>query len=220
MRHRTVRHMGKAFAFAAMLLAGACCFAQTPAPAGRPPTQLPHDTHDGVTVSVDPYSEAGRSKQKFGKADPLPEGILPVEVFVRNETEQPIRIDLSTIQMEVRLKDAPRQDVDSLTVAEVASIMAHPEGASEPQARRFPIGIPTGGNDKKVNKFVELLHPLALDSDVVPAMGQIHGFLFFNVSHDVSLVVDASVYMPDLTIIPSKKPLIFFEVPLVNKPKE
>jgi len=207
--------------FAAMLVAGACAFAQTPAPPGRPASasaSLAHDTHDGLTISVDPYTEAGRSKQKLGKADPFPEGILPVEVFMWNETDQPLRINLSTVQLEVR-PESGRQDVDSLTVAEVASIIVHPEGTPEPHTRRFPIGIPDA-TDKKVDKLVEVLQPFALDSDVVPPMGQIHGFLFFNVSHNVSLVKNASLYVPDVTMIPSKKALIFFEVPLANKPKE
>jgi hypothetical protein len=205
----------------AALVAVTCTFAQTPAPAGRSASggaSLAHDTHDGLTISVDPYSEAARSKQKFGKADPFPVGILPVEVFLRNETDQPLRINLSTIQLEVR-PDSGRQDVDNLTVAEVATIVVHPEGAPEPHARRFPIGIPAS-NDKKVDKLVEVLQPLSLDSDVVPPMNQIHGFLFFNVSHDVSLVKNASLYVPDVTMVPSKKALIFFEVPLVSKPKE
>ena len=56
----------------------------------------------GLNVSADPYTDAERAKKKFGKANPIPAGILPVEVFLRNELDQPIRIDLSTIQLTVR----------------------------------------------------------------------------------------------------------------------
>ena len=98
---------------------------------------LAHDTHDGLTISVDPYSQAVRSKQKFGKADPFPMGILPVEVFIRNETEQPLRINLSTIRLEVvPLGPSGRH---SLTVPEVATMIVHLEGTPEPHARRFPL---------------------------------------------------------------------------------
>jgi len=221
MKHRTISTMRKLLLFSATLMVGAYALAQGPAATERPAVaaaSLAHDTHDGLTISVDPYSEAVRSKQKFGKADPFPMGILPVEVFVRNETDQSLRINLSTIQLEVR-PDSGRQDVDSLTVAEVATIIVHPEGTPEPHVRRFPIGIPAS-TDKKVDKLVETLQPFSLDADVVPPLNQIHGFLFFNVSHDVSLVKDASLYVPDVTMIPSKKALIFFEVPLVNKRKE
>lgn len=212
--------MAKSFAFAALLFACACSFAQTPSASGDSTPALPHDTHEGMTVSVDPYRDAARSKQKFGKADPLPTGILPVEVFIRNDSDQPLRIDLSSIQMEVHPEGSERQDIDNLSASEVAAIMAHPGGPATPHTRRIPIGIPTGGNDKKVDKLVEVLHPLELDADVVPPSGQIHGFLFFNVNHQLSVVEDASLYMPDVTIIPSKTPLIFFEVPMVSKPKE
>ena len=58
---------------------------------------LAHDTHEGMTILADSYDEPARAKEKFGKADPIQVGILPVEVFLRNESDHPIRIDLNTI---------------------------------------------------------------------------------------------------------------------------
>src|SRR5215469_14709809 len=105
--------------FAAMVLAGASVFAlagtsSSGAPAAQTSQQqsLAHDRHDGLEVSADPYTDIERAKKKFGKANPVPAGILPVEVFLRNELDQPIKIDLSTIQLEVRPPEGQRQDVD------------------------------------------------------------------------------------------------------------
>src|SRR5579872_1230740 len=89
---------------AAMILGLTLAYGQAsgPATSSGDQTTLVHDRHDGLDVSADPYIDAERTKKKFGKADPLPAGILAVEVFLRNELDQPIRIDLSTVQLDIR----------------------------------------------------------------------------------------------------------------------
>ena len=186
----------------------------TPArPAANSPASLPQDRHEGLTVSADSYTESGRAKDKFGKANPVQVGILPVEVFLTNETTKPIRIDMSTIQLEVYFQNGRHQDVDWLAPEEVAMAIAHPGGPPAPRSRRFPIGIPTGA-DKKADKLAEILRPLSLDVDIVPPLGTIRGFLFFDLNHDMSLAEGARLYLPDVTSVPTKKPLMFFEVAL------
>ena len=185
-----------------------------PDPSGSAQTTLVHDRHEGLDVSADPYTDTERAKNKFGKANPVPAGILPVEVFLRNELDQPIRIDLSTVQLEIRPPEGQRQEIDALDTEEVARAMVHPEGARTPSTRRFPpIGVPST-NDKKVDSMMQNLRPFALDADVVPPNAMIHGFLFFNVSHSLSVASYASLYIRDAMIAPSNKPLMFYEVSL------
>lgn len=199
------------------LLAGGAAFTQNSSPSPANPahsaTSLPQDRHEGMTISADCYNSSGRAKDKFGKANPLPVGILPVEVFLSNETTQPIRINLDTIQLAVHFESGRHQDIDWLPVEEVARVIAHPHGPSNPKAPRFPIGVPSG-TDKKVDQLVDILRPLALDADIVPPMGSVHGFLFFDLNHDLSLAEHASLYVPNATNIPANKPLMFFEVVL------
>jgi len=182
---------------------------------------LPHDRHEGLSVSADAYSDPARAKEKFGKgADPLAVGILPVEVFLRNETDQPMHVDLSTIQLDVHPHGGARdEDIDALSIHDVAASVAHPHGPSAPQSRRFPVGLPSSG-DKKADKVADVLGPLALNSDIVPPKGMIHGFLFFDLGDDMSLAKTASIYVPDVTIVPSQKPLMFFEVPVDKGSRE
>src|SRR5262249_40042461 len=148
------------------LCAGA--FAQSDPPpsttAAKPslPAALPHDQHNGVTVSVDPYTDEARSKEKLGKASPNEHGNLPIEVFVRNESEHPMRVNLETVQLEVNLRSGVRQEVDWLRPEEVANLIAHPGGAAAPQQKRLPLPIPIG--DKKAEKFAVILRPLTLDA--------------------------------------------------------
>jgi hypothetical protein len=171
------------------------------------------DRHDGLSITVDPYSEPARAKEKFGKANPLTVGILPVEVSMHNDTDRPIHVDLSTIQLEVHFSDDRHQEIDWLPPQQVANQVAHPKGPAAPTARRFPIGVPSGA-DSKADKLAEILKPMSLDADIVPPKGTIHGFLFFDLNHDMSLVQNASLYVPDVTTVPASKPLMFFEVPL------
>jgi hypothetical protein len=211
---------------AALLLACVCAFAQgnpssspTAPPSARADESLPHDKHEGLSVSADAYTDVARAKKKFDKANPLPVGILPVEVFLRNETTQPMRIDLSTIQLAVQPAGGHRQDIDSVPVQDVAAAVAHPKGPSAPHTRRFPIGIESP-TDSKTDKMLEVLKPLVLDADVVPPMAVIHGFLFFDLDRDMSLASDASLYVPDVSIAASQKALMFFEVPLGNSSRQ
>ena len=130
---------------AAFLLLCAGAFGQSaspspdPKPAVTTPAPLPHDQHSGLTVSVDPYTEAARTKDKFGKANPHDVGVLPIEVFLRNDSDQPMRVNLETVQLEVTLKNGVRQEVDWLRAEEVAKLIAHPSGSADPHQKRLPL---------------------------------------------------------------------------------
>lgn len=139
-----------------------------------------------------------------------------MEVFLKNETPHPIKIRLETVQLEVRLESG-NQELDWLSANQVAKYIVHPGGnPSAPTERRFPVGVPTPSKDKKVDSIAGQLRPLALDSDVVPPLGSIHGFLFFNMSHNFEAASKASLYVPDVAVLPEQTPLMFFEVPLTT----
>ncbi|HTU35811.1 MAG TPA: hypothetical protein VMF66_18565 [Candidatus Acidoferrum sp.] len=193
-------------------------FAQSTPAAAASPAALPQDAHGGLTVSVDPYTDSNRAKSKFGKsANPVPAGILPVDVYFKNDTPHPMRVDLETVQLEVQSGEESHQYVDWLTVGQVAYKIRHPGGGpSAPSARRFPVGIPLPSKDKKVDEIIDQLRPFVLDSNIIPPLGTIHGFLFFDVSHDFTAAQKASLYLPDVVLLPDKTALMFFEVPLIK----
>ncbi len=174
---------------------------------------LPQDHHEGLTISADSYTDTNRAKEKFGKANPVPLGILPVEVFLSNETPQPIRVNMDTIQLTVHFDSGRQEAVDWLPVEEVAKAIAHPHGPAAPKQPRFPIGVQTG-TDKKVDQLTDILHPFALEAEVIPPLGKLRGFLFFDLNHEMSLAEHSSLYVPDVTNDTDKKPLMFFEVDL------
>ncbi|MGB8523279.1 MAG: hypothetical protein WCD43_09945 [Candidatus Acidiferrales bacterium] len=210
---------------AAAFIVCASSFAQSsgvkPTPNAAPEFSpaIARDTHEGMTILADAYDEPARAKDKFGKADPIQAGILPVEVFLRNESDHPIRIDLNTIQLEVHFRNGDHQDIDSLRPYDAAYKIAHPQGPSGPKNSRIPsLSLP--GGDKKSAKIEDILRPLALDADVVPPKATIHGFLYFDLSRDMSLAAASVLYVPDAAVIPGNKPLMFFEVPLAKIPQD
>ncbi len=76
-----------------------------------------------------------------------------------------------------------RQEIDWLPPEDVAGLVAHPGGVT-PSNRPRIAGIPLPSGDKKTDKLAEILRPLTLDADVVPPMGALHGFLYFNVNNE------------------------------------
>jgi hypothetical protein len=208
-------------AAALVLLLAATAHAQSkpaapPAQAQADPTaDLARDTHDGLTVMANPVTDAAQSKAIFGKADPFPLGIMPVEVILKNDTQKPIRVDIDTIQLTVHPRTG-RQDLDWLGADEVASLIAHPEGVVPSQPRRVA-GIPLPSNDKKSEKYAAQLRPLTLDGEVVPPMGMLHGYLYFNVSREMKLAENATIYVPNVYSMPSNKPMMFYEAPIGKK---
>jgi hypothetical protein len=204
----------KASLFIAGLLLAGLTFAQ--APQQTPPATLPQDQHEGVTLSVDAYTKVARGKDKFGKANPLAVGILPVEAFFKNDMNLPVKLRLDTIQLEVHTANGGHQDIDWLEPLQVAAAVAHPGGPPEPKLRRFPIGVNVP-KDEKRDKMLEILKPFAFDSDILPPNATIHGFFFFDVGGNIPAPGDATFYVPDLTAEPSNKTLMFFEVALERK---
>jgi hypothetical protein len=181
------------------------------------PATLPaHDRHEGMLVAADPCNDATRAKARFGKASPIPAGIVPIEVFFRNETQQPLRINLATIRLEIAPAGRQQQHIEPLDASEVALLIAHPGGTPNPESRRsrFPRRVPLPSNDKKAKELESVLRPLSLDADVIPPAATVHGFLFFDVSHDFSVLAAASLYLPDVRVIPGNQALTYFEVDL------
>ena len=88
------------------LLAGfaAASFAQHAAapPSEIVPASLPaHDQHESVTVALTLCADEICSHQLFGKQNPVHSGILAVNVFLRNDSDQPLVPGLEDIRLDI-----------------------------------------------------------------------------------------------------------------------
>lgn len=190
---------------------------QLPQPtAHTAPPWVGKDSHQGLTVSADAYFDGDRSKAKFEKADPYKAGLLAIDVSFKNETNIPIHVDLSTLRLDVDSPDGRRFHLPPLSLSEAARQIVHPQGASLPKPRRLP-SISPPGDDSKTRDVKDKLEPLALQTDVVPPNGAIHGFVFFDVNNHFDAVPNATLYLPDVKSVTSDTEMIYFEVPLGPK---
>lgn len=208
-----------------LLVLATVAVAQSEAPPKRvDPASLPaHDRHEGLLVAADSCLDAEEAKQIFGKKTPYDAGILAVDVYLRNETPEAMRLNMRTIRLEVEPPGEESQKIESLSPGQVATLIIYPAGSPDPSMKRkFPTGIPMPSHDKKVEKLAEAFKPLALDVDVIPPMGTVHGYLFFDMAHDFKLASSSLLYIPDVHVISGNKALMFYEVALApaNTPSE
>ncbi|HKV27112.1 MAG TPA: hypothetical protein VJN90_02405 [Candidatus Acidoferrales bacterium] len=180
-------------------------------------SKLPaRDAHQNFTVAAEDYSDAARSKEKFGRAaDPYTAGLLAVDIYFRNDTTDPVHVELSTIRLYVADPNGQKFHLEPLTLAQAASDIAHPKGPPTPVARRLPIPLPQG--DSKQQDIMDKLRPFTLQSDIVPPGRTIHGCMFFDVGYHFNLAPYSSLYVPDVKSVASDSGLIYFEVALGTK---
>ncbi len=193
------------------LLAPSFACAQQADPAALPA----RDTHEGLLVAADPYRDAARVRERFGKKNPHDAGILPVELFFRNDTDRAIRVNLERIQLLLAPPGEQRQRLEPLAVEDVVDRMLNKGGPNPTMPRRpLPGRRPGGGHGKEARELEETLRPLLMEMNVLPPHSTVHGFLFFDVSHHYDLVRYARLYVPELKFLPDEQALMFFEVEL------
>jgi hypothetical protein len=205
--------------YATILLAGvivAALSAAPPPPRQSNPATLPaRDAHQGLLIAADPYTDEARSKAKFGKKHPQEAGILALEVYFRNDTDEPIKVNVERIRLMLSVPGYERQRLQALSLEEAAERIVNKKGPNV-GVRRLPVpgGGGVVGSSKEVRKMEETLKPLVLASDIVPPHGDMHGFLLFDLAHHLDWVEHATLYVPELSFVASRKELLFFEVDL------
>ena len=180
------------------------------------PATLPaRDHHEGLLIAADPYVDQERSKEKLGKANPLPAGIVAIEVYVRNETTNALRMNLETVRL-ILSTGEQRQRLEPLYSGDVATLIVHPGGTPRPESKHgnWPRRSVAPSKDKKVRQLEDILRPLELDIDLIPPLSTMHGFLFFNLDHDFNLLRHSSLYVPDVKLVSGNQPLTYFEIDL------
>jgi hypothetical protein len=201
-------------------LLAALAFCGGPAPFARAqtdPATLPaRESHDGLTISVDPYLEQARYKDRFGsKKTPFDAGIIAIEFFFRNDNDKPIRVGIDGIRLTLRAEGHDRQRLRSLSPEDVADQVWNP-GTANPTAPRSPIP----GRGKKLargkdwQQLEAALRAVELSGDLVPPHGTLHGFLYFDMDNHFEWLSTGAIYFPDLKFFPEMKPLFYFDISL------
>src|SRR5260370_3236871 len=104
------------------------------------------DSHEGMTISAAPWTDAAKYKEKFPKKSPYSAGIVAVQVSFRNDSDDSVKVNLSRIRMTVHLDADNTQKLPSLSAAEFAQAVLKPGGknpTATPKKLPLPLPLPT-----------------------------------------------------------------------------
>jgi hypothetical protein len=209
------------------------------APAPQSPASLSatfpaHDQHENVTVAVTLCADETCSRQVFGKHHPVQGGILPVDVYIRNDSDQTLVAGLAEIRLDVSpAVSAPENSSDStddasdsetdrharpqelapLSTFDTAQRILYPTGSSQPRAPGTP-QIGWFHSDKNVAELAAKFDPLALNAGVINPHSTVHGYLFFDLNGNFALLSRSSLYLPSIHTQDGAHYLTYFEVNL------
>jgi hypothetical protein len=177
------------------------------------------DSHEGMTVGVDPWTTASRYKEKFPKKSPFAGGIVAVQVSFRNDNEKGVKVDLQQIRLLVEVSEDNRQELEPLSPDDVADTVLLKQTTKDPTAKKVPLPIPTiskpkGTRDSNWVNFRDACQNAAVPSSVVGAHSSVEGLIYFDIRGEVDLLETARLYVPNLVMMDSRQPISFFDINL------
>lgn len=176
------------------------------------------ESHEGMTIGVDPWTQSSRYKEKFPKRSPLTGGVVALRVSFRNNTDESIKVDLSQIRLTVQLGEDNRQELAALTPEDVADTVLLKSNGKDPTVRRIPIPLPVGkstpGRDKNWTEFKEACQNAGIPSNVIAAHSSMEGLVYFDIRGEMDLLQTARLYIPNMVSMTSNQPLLYFDIDL------
>lgn len=183
-----------------------------------PPRYSIADSHEGMTIGVDPWTQPSQYKEKFPKKTPLSGGVVALHVNFQNTSNQSIKVDLQHIRLLLVLDEENRQELAPLSAEDVADTVLLKENSHDPTARRNPLPIPVGkpraGRDANWTNFKEACQNAGVPSSVVAARGSVAGLLYFDLRGEVDLLKTAHLYIPNLVTMDDNHALLYFDIDL------
>ncbi len=175
------------------------------------------ESHEGVTISAQPWLTGENYKTKFPKKSPLASGIVAIDTIIRNDTAESMKIDLDQIRLNVTVSEDNRQALHSLSADDVADVMSDNKTKDPSLTRRSPIPIPRGpktGRDKHWMEAQKAAADAGVTSSIVAPHQSVHGLLYFDLQSQFDLIGTAHLYIPDVRSLEKNHALLYFEVDL------
>ena len=175
------------------------------------------DSHEGVTIGVDPWTSASRYKGKFPKRNPYTGGIVALHFSIRNDNDEPIRLVRERIRLLVQLDEQNKQELQPMSADDVADVVLLENHQKDPTMRRLPFPIPTGGGvkparDKNWTELRDACQNAALPSPVIAPHSTKEGLVYFDLRGEFDLLDNARVYVPDLVRMTTKQAILYFDI--------
>jgi hypothetical protein len=190
-----------------------------------PPTKAQFmDTHEGMSIGVEPWTQAIAYKQKFPKKSPFSGGVVALQMTFRNDSDESIKIDVQSIRLLLLMGEDNRQELSPLTPEDVADTVLLSNNGKDPTQRRNPLPIPVGkprpSRDKNWTELKDACQNAAVPSSVVAAHSALVGLVYFDLRSDWDLLQNAKVYLPSLMSMSTRRPLSYFEIDLSHGARE
>jgi hypothetical protein len=208
-------------AFAAAFSVWAQSSDTTPATAKNPALARAaiEDTHEGLTIGIEPWRTASRYKEKFPKKSPFSKGIVAIHVSFRNENDHGLKVELRSIRLLVQLDEDNRQELVPLTADDVADIVLLKNNGKDPTTKRNPLplplpgGIPKGSRDANWTELRDTCQNAGVPTSVVAAHSTVEGLIYFDLRGEVDLLETAHLYLPNINTMGDNQPLSYFDIP-------
>lgn len=191
---------------------------KAPPPTSPPAHELAVDSHEGMTIGVDPWTQASQYKEKFPKKSPFAAGIVAIHVRFRNDNDNGVRVDLKRIRLVVQVTEDNRQELEALSADDVADTVLLKNNGKDPTARRLPLPLPVGtpkpARDAKWTNLRDACQNAGVPTSVVAAHGTVEGLIYFDLLGEMDLLQTAHLYVPGLTRMNDNEPLSYFDIDL------
>ena len=178
------------------------------------------ESHEGLTISAIPWTEAAKYKEKFPKKSPYAAGILAVQVSFRNDSDDSVKVNLSRIRLTVHLDAENTQELPSLNPEELVQAVLKP-GGKDPTATRkklpLPVPLPQGGKDKNADELQRQAQEASVPTGVIAPRSTVQGLLYFDLQNQFDLLDTAHLYVPELVLMRGNRALTYFDIDLSQR---
>jgi hypothetical protein len=175
------------------------------------------ETHEGLTISAQPWTDAALYKEKFPKKSPFAAGIVAMQVAFRNDSNESMKVSLNRIRLSFQIDQDNRQELQSLTPAQVADQVLKPGGKDPSQSRSkipLPVSVPHSGKDKHWTELEQQAENAGVPASVIAPHSTVQGLLYFDLQGQFDLLNGARLYVPDVLVMENSRSLTYFEIDL------
>jgi hypothetical protein len=214
--YNSMRNLSGAVPFlAACLMVGSYAAGQTGSQGASLKTAS-LETHEGLTISAQPWTDAALYKEKFPKKSPFAAGIVAMQVVFRNDSNESMKVSMDRIRLSFQVDEDNRQELQALTPAQVADEVLKP-GGKDPSKRSkipLPVSIPHNGNDKHWTELQQQAEAAGVPANVIAPHSTVQGLLYFDLQGQFDLLNGAHLYVPDVLVMENNRSLTYFEIDL------
>jgi hypothetical protein len=172
------------------------------------------ESHEGMTITARPWTDAALYKEKFPKKSPFAAGIIAIQVVFRNDSDDSLKVNLERIRLNLTLSEEDHQALYPLSPEEGADVITRPSTTKLTAKRLPPLGGPKVGKDKKWTEVEQSLRNAGVQASVVAPHSSVQGLLYFDLRSQFDVMNTAHLYVPEIVAIEKNRSLLYFEIDL------